>query len=42
LSPDAHGAALLFLQLIHVPLSTTPAPHAIAGWLAGWQGNAKG
>jgi hypothetical protein len=32
------GAALLFLQLIRVPLSTTPAWIAIADWVAGLAG----
>jgi hypothetical protein len=32
------GAALLFLQLIRVPLSTTPVWHGIAGWVAGLAG----
>jgi hypothetical protein len=32
------GAALLFLQLLRVPLSTTPAWHAIADWVAGLAG----
>ena len=32
------GPALLFLQLIRVPLSTTPAWHAVAAWVAGLAG----
>ncbi|MEQ1755131.1 MAG: hypothetical protein ABL973_13480 [Micropepsaceae bacterium] len=32
------GPALLFLQVIRVPLSTTPAWHAIAEWVAGLAG----
>ena len=32
------GPALLFLQIIRVPLSTTPAWHAIAGWVASLAG----
>jgi hypothetical protein len=32
------GAALLFLQLVRVPLSPTPAWHEIADWVAGLAG----
>jgi hypothetical protein len=32
------GPVLLFLQVIRVPLSTTPAWHAIAAWVAGLAG----